>query len=342
MNKRHFRYKIVLCIAIFFCCGQYTYAQDLIFSQYYNSPLHINPAFAGIVAYPNFTANHRSQWPSLSRAYTTYAVTYDQYFRDFNSGIGFLAVTDDQGAGSLKSTKIGAAYSYNLKFNGDWQIRIGLEASFNQKRIDWDKLIFLDQIDIEQGPFDSAGLPFPSSEVRPDNLTTGFFDLSMGMLLYTPDFYVGITLDHLNNPRNGFLSQENTGFNASLPLLFSLNAGTQIVLKRDNKKNPTTFISPNVIFAVQSGFSQINLGAYLQKDVLFGGIWARHTITNIDAIIFSAGVNLNSIKISYSFDLTLSSLGIQTGGSHEVGISIGLTKLEKKESKMNDCFSLFR
>ncbi len=342
MTKRHLRIKIVLYITMFFCCAQYNYAQDLIFSQYYNSPLHINPAFAGIVSYPNFTLNHRSQWPSFSRAYTSYAVTYDQYFAKFNSGLGFLAVTDNQGDGTIKSTKFGGAFSYNIKFNGEWQLRFGLEASYSQNRLDWDKLIFLDQIDIEQGPFNSAGLPFPSNETQPDNLATGYFDLSMGMLLYTPDFYVGLTLDHLNNPRNGFLSKQNTGFNSSLPLLFSLNAGTQIVLKRDNKKKPTTFISPNVIFAFQSGFSQINLGAYMQKDILFGGIWARHTIKNIDALIFSAGVNLNDIKISYSFDLTLSSLGVQTGGSHEIGITVGLHKLEKKESKMNDCFSLFR
>ena len=342
MIRRHILNKIVLTLAIIICCSHNNYAQDLIFSQYYNSPIHINPAFTGIVAYPNFTLNHRSQWHNISKAYTTYAVTYDQYFRDFNSGVGFVALSDSQGEGALKSVKFGGTYAYNMRFNRDWQLRIGLEAAFNQNSIDWTKFIFLDQINIEQGPFNSAGLPFPTDEIQPDNLSTGYFDLSMGLLLFTPDFYAGLSLDHLNSPQNGFLSDNNTGFKATLPLLFSLNAGAQIVFQRDNKKNPTTFISPNVIFALQSNFRQINLGAYMQKDILFGGIWMRHTIKNIDALIFSAGVNLDAIKISYSFDLTLSSLGIQSGGSHELGITIGLKKLEKKESKLNDCFSLFR
>ncbi|MBT8230981.1 MAG: PorP/SprF family type IX secretion system membrane protein [Saprospiraceae bacterium] len=328
----------MLCI----CYFNNIQAQDIIFSQYYNSPVHINPAFAGIVSYPNFTANHRSQWLSINKAYTTYAVTYDQHFKKMNSGLGFVALTDSQGNGSIKTTKFSGIYSYNVKFRRDYQIRFGLEAGFSQNRLDWDKLIFFDQIDIEVGPFDSAGLPFPSTEIRPDNLSAGYFDVGIGMLLYTPDFYVGFNIDHVNSPQNGYLTETNTGIGSNLPLLFSLNAGTQIVLATDNKRNPSTFISPNVIFALQSGFKQINFGAYLQKDILFGGAWLRHTIKNIDALIFSAGVNLDGIKISYSFDLTLSSLGNRSGGSHELGITIGLKKLEKKESKMNDCFSLFR
>jgi len=116
----------------------------------------------------------------------------------------------------------------------------------------------------------------------------------------------------------------------------------QIVLQKDNKGNPLTFISPNVLFAHQSGFSQINIGAYLQVKQLFGGLWLRHTLSNVDSFIFSAGVDLNYIKIGYSFDLTGSELGINTNGSHEIGINFRLKNLEKKESKYNDCFSLFR
>jgi len=40
--------------------------------------------------------------------------------------------------------------------------------------------------------------------------------------------------------------------------------------------------------------------------------------------------------------LTSSQLGLQSGGSHEIAITVALKSLEKKESKYNDCFSLFR
>lgn len=317
-------------------------SQDLIFSQYYISPMHVNPAFAGLNAYPTFTINYRNQWAALDNAYNTYAATYDQYFKKMNSGFGLIILNDDQGDGILTSTQLSGIYSYKLRFRDDWQISFGLQASAIQNRLDWDKLIFFDQIDIERGPFDSAGVPFPSNEQQPANLNNSYFDLSFGMLLYNPDYYIGISLDHINGPYGGFLQEIDNGRQQGVPLLFSLNAGMQIIIFEDNKGNPTTFISPNVIFAHQSGFSQVNAGAYIQIDSLFGGAWVRHTIDNIDAFIFSFGVNFNNTRLAYSFDLTSSRLGLQTGGSHEIAISIGLEQLAKKESKLNDCFSLFR
>lgn len=325
---------------LFGCVG--IQAQDLIFSQYYNAPIHMNPAFAGTVAYPHFTSNYRLQWPSLNRVYETYAVTYDQYFKDLNSGFGFTALSDDQGDGTLKTTKIAGIYSYKITFNRDWQIKFGIEAAFNQNSLDWDKLIFFDQIDPVSGPFNSAGVPFPTSEIRPESLNNTFLDISMGMLLFNPDFYVGLSLDHLNGPYAGFTQNASDPSSQSLPVVFSLHGGMQIVLLEDNKGNPSTFISPNMVYARQSGFNQVNVGAYIQVDQIFGGAWVRHTLKNIDSFIFSFGVNLNYIKIGYSFDLTSSELGLSTGGSHEVGISVGLKNLEKKESKYNDCLSLFR
>jgi len=316
--------------------------QDLIYSQYYNAPLLVNPAFAGLNNYPVFNINYRMQWPSLATVYETYSLTYDQYFKKLNSGFGLVLLSDDQADGTLKSTQMGGIYSYNVRFRDEWQMRFGLQASYIQNRLDWDKLIFFDQIDIERGPFDSAGVPFPSEEQRPASLRNGYLDVSFGMLLFNPRYYIGFALDHINGAYNGFLQDFDNGTQQSIPLLFSLNAGTQIIISEDNKGNPSTFISPNVIFAIQSGFTQVNAGAYIQIDRLFGGAWIRHTIDNIDAFIFSFGVNFNNTKIGYSFDLTSSNLGLQTGGSHEIAISIGLRHLEKKESKYNDCFSLFR
>ncbi len=322
--------------------GGHLNAQDLIFSQYYNSPIHINPAFAGTVSYPHFTTNYRLQWPSLNRVYETYAVSYDQFFKKLNSGFGFTALNDDQGDGTLRTTKASGIYSYKIIFNKNWQIKFGIEVAYNQNRLNWEKLIFFDQIDPVSGPFNSGGIPFPTSEVRPESLNNSYLDIGMGMLLYNPSYYIGISLDHLNGPYAGFTQSATDASSESLPVVFSIHAGTQIVLLKDNKGNPFTFISPNVVYARQSDFDQINAGAYIQVGPIFGGAWVRHTLKNIDSFIFSFGVNLNYIKIGYSFDLTSSELGLSTGGSHEIGISLGLSKLEKKESKYNDCLSLFR
>ncbi len=329
---------IVLCGVV-----STTLAQDLVFSQFYNAPVHINSAFTGTVAYPNFAVSYRLQWPSISKTYETYAITYDQHLRKKNLGVGFILLSDNQGSGTITRNRAKGLISYNLRINRDWQLKFGTGVSFVQSRLDWDQLIFFDQLDPRFGAVDVNGVPNPTTEVRPDNLTTGYFDVDMGMLLFTPKYYVGLSLFHLNGAYDGFLSDGSDPNLTSIPVLLGIHAGYQIVINKDNKGNPTTFISPNVLYAHQAGFNQINVGAYFQKEAVFGGLSVRHTIENVDAVIVSAGVHFNNLKISYSYDITVSPLLLSnTGGSHEIGISLGLRHLEKKESKINDCFALFR
>ena len=331
------------CSIIFVSLTSLLLSQDPVFSQYYVAPIHLNSAFAGNVAYPNFAANYRLQWPGVSNVYKTYALAYDQFLPEQNIGLGLTVLSDDQGQGTLKNTKFKGVISYVLRFNQDWQIKFGLGAGFVNSSLDWDKLIFFDQLDPQFGLVDVLGNPLISGEQRPAALSKSYLDLDFGMLLYNPKYYVGISLVHINSPYDGFLTEINSGTEKELPVFMSLLAGYQIVIQKDNKGNPSTFISPNVLFARQAGFNQLNVGAYLQKDVLFGGVWLRYTFENVDALIFSFGVNINGMRISYSYDLTSSSLGVATSqGSHEIGISMGLRSLEKKVSKLNDCLSLFR
>jgi hypothetical protein len=42
---------------------------------------------------------------------------------------------------------------------------------------------------------------------------------------------------------------------------------------------------------------------------------------NNEAIIFSVGVTTNNFNIGYSFDYTISELGIEAGGAHEFSLS---------------------
>src|SRR5690554_7969849 len=72
-------------------------AQDISFSQVYSSPLYLSPSFAGFTSGGRLIANYRDQWPGISNTFRTYAVSYDQYLRDYNSGLGLLIMRDDQG-----------------------------------------------------------------------------------------------------------------------------------------------------------------------------------------------------------------------------------------------------
>jgi type IX secretion system PorP/SprF family membrane protein len=314
-------------------------AQDPVYSQFYNAPLQLNPGFAGISHAPRFTLLYRNQWPFVSDAfasYATYSASYDQYFDRLNSGVGLMIMSDDAGGGLIKTNRASLFYSYNLQINNDTYLKGGIEAGFIQTRIGWDLLVFGDQLDPRFGNTSPGGTPYPSGEVIPEDDGTVNFDVSFGLLVYSKRYYAGIALKHLNTPDLSVLAQNGDAFDG-LPMRLSVHAGMEFPLQGSN-----AFITPNVLFVKQGDFTQLNAGAYVGINAVFAGLWYRHAGTNVDAVIASFGVKQKNYKIGYSFDYTVSSFGIDNGGSHEIGFIVDLVSLVKKKSVYNDCFQLFR
>ncbi len=320
-------------------------AQDVVFSQFFAAPLELNPALTGLTHEPRIILNYRNQWPALPNAYVTYSASYDQYFYKVNSGIGANILSDIEGDGIYQTNRIDLSYAYDLRMNENLYLRGGLEGGVVQRRLDWDKLLFLDQLDPINGPTDPAGNPYPTEEERPDNLTRSYFDFSAGLLAYSPHFYAGLTLKHINAPDESILDVE-TDF-AQRPILYSFHAGAELVLVENNKRQTKTFISPNVILAKQTDFYQVNVGAYFRTWYLFGGAWYRHTFTNPDAAILLVGFQKDVLKVGYSYDLTLSDLSSYTAGGHEISVVLNFDETEwakrkRNQRKYTDCLRMFR
>jgi type IX secretion system PorP/SprF family membrane protein len=315
-------------------------AQDPVLSQYFFSPLQLNPALAGTADGPVFHLNHRNQWPSLSRAYLTTTASYNQLFPQFNSGIGASILSDIAGNGIYVSTQIGLSYAYEVKITDDLYFRAGLEGNFVSKRLNWNKLIFLDQLDVETGAFDANGTLNPSSENRPSE-NINYFDFGFGGLLHTRYIYGGIALKHINEPKEGFLRGSQNG--GELPLRYTVHLGGKIPINAHNKILKQSFINPNILFTKQRQFYQLNIGANYHYDMFFGGLAFRHTFTNSDALIALLGFEKDFFKIAYSYDLTVSKLGVSSGGAHEISLILNFENKNKtKSSRYNNCLQLFR
>jgi type IX secretion system PorP/SprF family membrane protein len=298
-----------------------TNAQDIIYSQFYAAPLQMNPAFAGNTLAPRVGVNYRNQWPSL-KAYSTYSVSYSQFLEDLNSGIGLMLTTDDAGDGLYKTNRFAVSYAYKLKVNRDFNLKLGLEAGLMQTNVDWNSLIFLDQIDPINGPIDPGGSPFPTEEVAPLDFNRSYFDAAAGILAYGPVFYGGISLKHLSTPDDGILNI-NTNLYNGLPMRISVHGGAQIPLGHRNVRDKKAFVSPNVLFIRQGDFGQVNGGAYFGLGMFFAGVWYRHAFGNQDAVISLVGVKKDLLKIGYSYDATISSLSaVNPGGTHEVSVRV--------------------
>ena len=330
---------------ILFCCIKCTISlsgQDPVFSQFYNAPIQSNPALVGLTNSGRVSVNYRNQWTGWPQAYSTYAASFDQYFDDMNSGFGMQILSDNAGDGILKTTTMSGVYSYHLQLNKKWQARVGLEAGLIQTTLDWDKLIFEDQIVPQIINGSLGGTVIPSIEVRPEQLTNRVADFSVGGLLYSDKYYVGIALKHLTSPNNGFADNTQGGF-AGLPSRFTIHGGMEIDLDGYNNEGFGSFIAPSILYTRQAGLSQLNAGVLYNRENVFGGVWLRHDLSNVDAAIISVGLRTEWLKLSYSFDLTLSSAQIsRTSGSHELGVVMVIGAQKNKKSRIEDCFSIFR
>ncbi len=127
------------------------FGQDPQFTQFYANPLYLNPAFAGTARCPRVVLNYRNQWPALSGTFVTTSASYDQDVRGIMGGLGLLVTNDQAGKGTLTTTTASGIYSYTQAINRKFSIKVGFQATYFQKSLDWNKLTFGDMIDPQPG-----------------------------------------------------------------------------------------------------------------------------------------------------------------------------------------------
>lgn len=306
------RYVFTLSLIAAFFLGNDAVAQDPQFTQFYANPLYLNPAMAGTYRCPRINMSYRNQWPDLRGDYITYSASYDQHVDALSGGLGFMIWNDQAGEGTIETTSISGIYSYEQQITRHFSIRAGFQASFFQRKLDWSKLTFGDQIDAKYG------FIYPTGETRPND-TKANVDLSAGILGFSKRYYVGFAVHHLTEPDEGWLNPAG-----KLPRKYTGHAGALIALQGDPDNGS---ISPNILFKQQEKFRQVFLGMYLTKGPLVAGLWYRHE----DSFILLAGLQTDVFKLGYSYDVTVSRLTVvATKGSHEVSMGLNFDCRPKK------------
>ena len=302
-------------------------AQDAQFSQFYANPLYLNPALAGAEICPRAIVNYRNQWPGLAKSFVTYNASFDQYFSKLHGGIGVLVSMDNAGDGILKTTQAGAMYAFSLQAAENLFINMAIEATFFQKTLNWDLLQFGDMIDPQQG------FVLPTAETPPNSNSVVFPDFSAGVAFgWKGILHGGIAVNHLTQPNMAFYDQvENI-----LPMKITGHVGMNINLEGGGglgfaeDTEPKFYLAPNLLYQQQGQFHQLNAGVYVIRLPIVIGTWFRHNFENADALIVLVGINYKNLKVGYSYDITLSKLKSNTGGSHEVSLAWQFNCIEKR------------
>ncbi|MCG8577398.1 MAG: type IX secretion system membrane protein PorP/SprF [Flavobacteriales bacterium] len=325
------RKKVVLFLAGLCACLT-SYCQDPEFTQFYANPIYLNPAMAGSNICPRFRMNHRNQWANISGAYVTSSASWDRYYDALHGGVGVMITNDMAGKNTINWNSINLVYSYYLKVTRNFSILMGAQAGWNQKFLDWNKLAFGDQIDPRDG-FVYATNDIPSGRLLKDRWgTRGFFDVSAGIVAYSKKVYGGVALKHLNTPNQSLKLGRS-----DLPIRLTTHIGFDIPVGTESKYVNTTSFSPNIIYTYQDGFMQLNMGTYFKHGVFTAGFWWR-TSRRSDSVILTTGIQSGTMKIGYSYDITVSELTNVTGGSHELSLGVDMNcKIKKKNFRTISC-----
>lgn len=298
-------------------------AQDAIYSQFYANPIYLNPALAGSKLCQRITLNYRNQWPSIQQGYVSYSAAWDQNFDKLSGAFGVIVNTDVGGGGIYNKFSGSGIYSYRLQASRDIILNAGLQAGYMEYRLDWNKLVLGDQINVHTGSLE------PTREGLPPKLNIGNVDFSAGLLAgYKESAYFGIAVNHLTRPDIAFYE----GSTNRLPLRLTLHSGMLIDLSQNRHVEDfgNFSISPNIVYVQQGKFRQLNAGMYVNMFPLVGGLWLRHSFGNPDAVIVLLGYQQKNCKIEYSFDYTISRITIQSAGAHEISIAWLLHKNDSK------------
>ncbi len=308
------------------CAAFAVNAQDIHFSQFYMSPLNLNPAMTGVMnCNHRLTANYRNQWSSVLKqnAYNTYSASYDQKMttgRYDYFGIGGTFWGDKAGASEFATIQARLSGSYAKKMGGNRRkahyLVVGADFGASNRSINSQQLLWPSQNDNGQpNPSLPGGIINDQSFV--------FLDMSAGLLWFSVfdennNFYFGTAFSHLN--------RANVSFNnANIPLYSKLTAH----FGGEFEVAPRVSMLPGVVTFFQGPSFQVNLGnsfkfllgnsrRYNQAFQL--GAWAR--VSNklnsgklMDAIILSTRFDYEQFTLGFSYDINTSSLSQATNGN---------------------------
>jgi len=294
----------------------YCKGQDPTFSQFFSSPLNINPALtANVNGDWRVIANCRDQWIGPASPYATGTISYDgkilksKISESNYIGLGGMLMFDQAMARVLKTSYASLDMSYNIKLaeseNGD-EHRLGMGGglSYSHAQVDYDRLNFSMQF-VGNG-FDTN---LPTGEAALTNMKP-YLSANIGLLYSYISSYsnidIGIAGYHLNKPKQTYTNDPKQ----FLPVRyvahgsFGIFVGEKIILNTYG------------IYQAQSGTNYFSIGGavgyYLsdisdkgQDDVILNaGLW----YWSKNAVIPYLGLAYKNFQFGLTYDLTVSKL----------------------------------
>lgn len=273
-------YHILCSISLLFMLPSLQ-AQDIHFSQYWNTPLDINPALAGISKEDTrvFGA-YKSQWASVPVGYKTFSGAADTKWYPSKSknghfGLGLVFNHDQAGDSDWTLNNLNGLLSYTQRLGKGVFASIGGQIGLGQRSFKLLDLTFDNQFNGEFfDPSISPAETFTTTQ-------TVFFDSGFGLNLHLQkddlrtklDFGFGV--HHLNTPSQNFYE------NSTIDIPIRKDFYAMGVLKVSEKFD----ILANGLARFQEEYQEIVIGAALRIHL---------NTTNTKELALDLGINLRT------------------------------------------------
>jgi type IX secretion system PorP/SprF family membrane protein len=312
-------------------------AQDIHFSQYYNAPLQLNPAQAGLFSEDiRFVANSRLQWASVPVNYLTFAGSYDHkyYPKKAQKGVfanGAIFSYDRSGDSHLTTTHLASNVAYIKRLGELNLLSIGLQAGFRHRGFNYDDLTFDRQYQGEKfNPNAKTGENF-------DNRSFFALDFGIGINYRFQlkdkrtrlDF--GAAMFHPHEPRAEFLTN-----NQRLPSRKTFYVLTNV--KATKKLDVLVYIAGEN----QGAYNEVYLShlyrIYLQQtkyETTALQVGAQYRFSERrDAIVPTVEFLTNRYHLGFSYDITISEFQQANSyrGGPELSFQYLITNVKKVKS----------
>lgn len=306
------------------------YSQDIHFSQFFSSPLNLNPATSGFFeGNYRLTINQKTQWRSVTVPFKTFSGGFDfplikrKQQRDM-IGFGILFNSDKAGDSEYGTNQANISFSYmkSVSNSNNKFLSFGIASSIAQRTINYNKLTFDNMYNGDIFDPNADNGEFFTNE----NFL--FYDLSAGIHYYhqaspNTNYSGGLAVFHLNAPKQSFLNDKNVRLKPKVNIY--ANSRFELSNKLD--------LLPGFYFANQGPYNEIMLGSSLkieknsdpkQYSAFTIGLYSRV----VDALVVVAGLDQKNLVFLVSYDINYSKLRQASRGLG--GIEFSLIYILKK------------
>lgn len=282
---------------LLFAAGGLKAQQDPQFTHNMFNNAFVNPGSYGLSDDITVTGIFREQWVGLKDdnnfkvSPETFLLTADAPVHILRGGIGVGIAQDKEAYTKNMLVKLGYCYHLNI---GNSKIGIGLNANFNNKSIDKNKLVAIDETDPVLQGLSTSGVMIS--------------DMSAGIFVQNPRYYIGFSSTQLFETKKLPGTADGVAYFKNRRHYY-LTGGHDIILPAFQGY----VFTPSVFLKSDGNTYQADVNIMAKYN---NKVWGGITYRINDAVALMVGMAYKDIEIGYAYDIPTSR--IAATGSHEI------------------------